>query len=183
MPTTSCNMSAPQAPLNAAPLTTSPAPSHDDIDKASVKHLDTAPEHAFEGEDERAVALRLARAADPGPPLFSPRGMQFVLCALVVCACSGDTGFDGTIMGAVNSMDQFHTFFGFDPQTGADKTGIVFVSLVTPRSGGLECGSLCPQTLTPRESTLSVRYARSSPASTSRTILDGGTPCLAPICS
>lgn len=130
-------MSAPQAPL------TTSASHSDDIDKASVKHLDNAPDHGYEGEDERAVALRLARAADPGPSVWSPRGIQFVLCALVVCACSGDTGFDGTIMGAVNSMDQFHTYFGFNPQTGADKTGIVFVS--TPsgrRPRGVYAGSV-----------------------------------------
>lgn len=126
-------MSASQAPLTAS------ASHSDDIDKASVKHLDNAPGHDYEGEDERAVALRLARAADPGPSVWSPRGIQFVLCALVVCACSGDTGFDGTIMGAVNSMDQFHTYFGFDPQTGADKTGIVFVSVGWPRAARSLC--------------------------------------------
>lgn len=167
-----------------ATLGTSPVHSNDDLDKASVKHLDVAP---GEGEDERAVALRLARAADPGPSVLSRRGIQFVLSALVVCACSGDTGFDGTIMSAVNSMDQFHRYFGFDPQTGADKTGIVFVSVPSQRSWR-HTGSLIPAlptrevTLTTRVFTPSVRCARSSPASTFPTRSGGGTPCSAPTC-
>lgn len=98
----------------------------DDSDKpSSIKHHE---EVVGTQEDERAVALRLARAADPGPGFWSPRGIAFLFYALVCCMCSGDTGFDGTIMSSVNSMTQFHKFFGFDPETGADKTGIVFVS-------------------------------------------------------
>lgn len=126
------------------------------MDKTSVKNGDTVT--VLEVEDERAVALRLARAADPGPAVFSLRGIQFVFYALVICACSGDTGFDGTIMSAVNSMEQFHRFFGFDPKTGAAKTGIVFVSIV------MESDRTSPQSESPeKQSDLAVLW--SSPAS------------------
>ncbi|KAF9478188.1 general substrate transporter [Pholiota conissans] len=46
------------------------------------------------------------------------------LVTLVVCCCSGDSGFDGTVMGGINSMVQYQRYFGM---TGVgSKTSIVF---------------------------------------------------------
>jgi MFS family permease len=75
--------------------------------------------------EDRAVALKLAQDADPGPPAASWRMVKFTLMVLVVCMCSGDSGFDGTVMSSVNSMPRYLEFFGL-PAGGNSKTGIVF---------------------------------------------------------
>ncbi|WWC88262.1 uncharacterized protein L201_003169 [Kwoniella dendrophila CBS 6074] len=74
--------------------------------------------------EDRATAIKLALKADPGIPKNSPRMVQFVFMILVVCMCGGDAGFDGTVMGAVNSMLQWQKYFGLSSATGG--TGIVF---------------------------------------------------------
>lgn len=43
-------------------------------------------------DDERAVALKLAREADPGLSYASTRGVMFICYALVICMCTGDNG-------------------------------------------------------------------------------------------
>ena len=75
--------------------------------------------------EDRAVALKLAQDADPGPPAASWRMVKFTLMVLVVCMCSGDSGFDGTVMSSVNSMPLYLRFFGL-PAGGTEKTGVVF---------------------------------------------------------
>ncbi|KAK0503894.1 general substrate transporter [Armillaria luteobubalina] len=88
------------------------------------------------------AALNAAIEADPGPKHFSLAAFQvscsieirpsqgtltlgqLYLIALVVCFCSGDTGFDGTVMGGINTMSQFQAFFGM--KDDAAKTSIVF---------------------------------------------------------
>lgn len=90
------------------------------FDKTEANPELTNPRH------ERAIALAMARAADPGPKAFSPRAVQLFLIVIVVCMCSGDNGFDGTVMGAINSMIQFQQYFGLEG--AAKSTGIVFVS-------------------------------------------------------
>ena len=42
--------------------------------------------------EDRAAALRLAQAADPGLPIASRRSFVFTMIVLVVCMCSGDNG-------------------------------------------------------------------------------------------
>lgn len=42
--------------------------------------------------EDRATALKLALAADPGIPVRSWRMVQMTLCMLVVCMCGGDAG-------------------------------------------------------------------------------------------
>ncbi|ORY30407.1 general substrate transporter [Naematelia encephala] len=74
--------------------------------------------------EDRATALQLAQKADPGLRLGSWRQFVFVCYVLVICMCSGDNGFDGTIMSSVNSMKQYQHYFGL-ASAGA-KTGIVF---------------------------------------------------------
>lgn len=105
--------------------------------------------------EERTTALRLAMEADPGPDILSWRYMLFVFTAFIAILNSGDngesttqqgnlsvftvfqldlsrcspgTGFDGTVMSSVNSMEQFQNFFGLDG-AAAGGTSLVFVSL------------------------------------------------------
>jgi len=78
------------------------------------------PTSAAERQERMAAAL----AIDPGHKPWSWRAIQTVLITLCVCCCSGDSGFDGTVMGGVNAMKQYQTYFGMS-DAGA-KTGIVF---------------------------------------------------------
>lgn len=96
--------------------------------KEDAKHNEHA---AVNVGDERAYALRMARAADPGPGWASLASIRYLLIAFVACSVSGDVGFDGTIISSVNSMVQFQEYFGLGAG-GASGQGLVFVSL--PRS-------------------------------------------------
>ncbi|KAI0061709.1 general substrate transporter [Artomyces pyxidatus] len=73
---------------------------------------------------EKQDALKQALAIDPGVKSTSWPAFQLYLIVLVACCCSGDSGFDGTVMGGVNSMTQYQKYFGMNA-AGA-KTGIVF---------------------------------------------------------
>lgn len=91
--------------------------------------------------EERSTAMRLANELDPGPPVLSWTHIKFCLVALVVILNSGDSGksgdrspvsckadlpgYDPTIMSSVNSMYQFHDYFGLGQATAG--TGVVFV--------------------------------------------------------
>ncbi|KAL1728595.1 general substrate transporter [Schizophyllum commune] len=61
---------------------------------------------------ERQEAFEAALKIDPGVKSFSWQALQMYLITLVACCCSGDTGFDGTVMGGINSMWQYQQFFG-----------------------------------------------------------------------
>ncbi|PBK74737.1 general substrate transporter [Armillaria solidipes] len=100
----------------------------DDVQRsASIDKLEE-PEHHEQrlGQQvlDRQAALNAAIEADPGPKHFSLAAIQLYLIALVVCFCSGDNGFDGTVMGGINTMSQFQAFFGM--KDDAAKTSIVF---------------------------------------------------------
>ena len=72
----------------------------------------------------RQVQLEKALAVDPGVSTFSKAAIQMYLVTLVACCCSGDSGFDSTVMGGINSMWQYQQYFGMSG-VGA-KTSIVF---------------------------------------------------------
>eukprot|EP00753_Platysulcus_tardus_P013280 PLAT3653.1.p1 GENE.PLAT3653.1~~PLAT3653.1.p1 ORF type:complete len:549 (-),score=-167.96 PLAT3653.1:152-1735(-) len=103
--------------------------------KEDVEHIQYAkPLHSSrKTPEERQEALTQALAIDPGVAPWSLRAMQMYWIVLVTCFCSGDNGFDGTVMGGINSMKQYQTYFGMS-SSGA-KTGIVF--------GIFTIGSLC----------------------------------------
>jgi hypothetical protein len=68
-----------------------------------AEHYDTTrrgPTSAAERQERMAAAL----AIDPGHKAWSWRAIQTVLITLCVCCCSGDSGFDGTVMGGINAM-------------------------------------------------------------------------------
>lgn len=121
-------------------MSTSHAQMDDNDDKGYSEHIDNAYERGtgpdteldkvaqgdvrHMGMDDRATALRLAHAADPGPPVASYRSLVFFCYVMVVCACSGDNGFDGTVMSSINSMKQYQHYFGL--KVASSKTGIIF---------------------------------------------------------
>ncbi|KAF8807122.1 general substrate transporter [Phlegmacium glaucopus] len=82
---------------------------------------------------ERQIALQAALKIDPGVKRWAWAAIQLYLVTLVVCCCAGDSGFDGTVMGGINSMKQYQQYFGL---TGVGKsTSIVF--------GIFTVGSIC----------------------------------------
>lgn len=48
--------------------------------------------------EDRAAALKMAHAADPGPDVYSWRYMKFVMLAIVACVCSGDNGLSSLLV-------------------------------------------------------------------------------------
>ncbi|KAF8655480.1 hypothetical protein AX16_003038 [Volvariella volvacea WC 439] len=82
---------------------------------------------------ERQAALKAALEVDPGVGRWSLRAIQMYLITLVVCCCSGDSGFDSTVMGGINAMKQYQDYFNM---TGVgSRTSIVF--------GIFTIGSIC----------------------------------------
>ena len=57
--------------------------------------------------EERQIALQAALEIDPGVNAWSVRAMYFYLIVLCVFCCSGDNGFDGTVMSGINAMKQY----------------------------------------------------------------------------
>jgi sugar porter (SP) family MFS transporter len=83
--------------------------------------------------EQRNAALRAALEKDPGVDKFSARAFYLYYITLVACFCSGDSGFDGTVMGGINAMAQYQHYFGLSQAEA--KTGIVF--------GIFTIGALC----------------------------------------
>lgn len=67
------------------------APSVHSTNSKEEKHHD---EHVrpVDINEERALALRAARAADPGPRFWTIAFMRYLMIALVACSVSGDVG-------------------------------------------------------------------------------------------
>ncbi|PFH53982.1 hypothetical protein AMATHDRAFT_72998 [Amanita thiersii Skay4041] len=79
---------------------------------------------ASRSPEERQLALKAALEIDPGIGRWTLRAIQLYLVTLVVCCCSGDSGFDGTVMGGINSMKQYQQYFGLSGV--GSKTSIIF---------------------------------------------------------
>ncbi|TFK40545.1 general substrate transporter [Crucibulum laeve] len=109
--------------------------------KSSVEKVENIEEHEDaisqpiypKTPQERQAALQAALEIDPGVRRFSWRAIQMYLVTLVACCCSGDSGFDGTVMGGINSMLQYQQYFGMSGV--GSKTSIVF--------GIYTVGSIC----------------------------------------
>ncbi|KAF8194163.1 general substrate transporter [Pholiota molesta] len=103
-----------------------------DVEHHEVVHSGRKP-LALMTPAEKQKEMQKALAVDPGVTRFSWAAIQMYLVTLVVCCCSGDSGFDGTVMGGINSMAQYQRYFGM---TGVgSKTSIVF--------GIYTVGSIC----------------------------------------
>ncbi|KAI0031392.1 general substrate transporter [Vararia minispora EC-137] len=74
--------------------------------------------------EEQQAKLDAALQIDPGLQAWTIRAVQFYLIVLCACCCSGDSGFDGTVMGGINAMKQYQEYFGMS-EAGAS-TSIVF---------------------------------------------------------
>ncbi|KAJ7682444.1 general substrate transporter [Mycena polygramma] len=95
-------------------------------ERASVSGDEKVPdEHHAVPENAKIVEaantdLALALASGPHLSSFSLRSIQLYLILLVAFMCSLANGFDGSVMSAVNGMDQYLNYFGI---TGKDAGG------------------------------------------------------------
>ncbi|KAI0031233.1 general substrate transporter [Vararia minispora EC-137] len=93
-------------------------------DSVALDHVEYASKPHRTSPAEQQARLKDALDADPGLQAWTLRALQFYLIVLCACFCSGDNGFDGTVMGGVNAMNQYQTYFGMSG-AGAS-TSIVF---------------------------------------------------------
>jgi hypothetical protein len=76
-------------------------------DIASHTHYNDSPRIKPKSPEERQVALKAALKLDPGVSPWSARALYFYLIVLCIFCCSGDNGFDGTVMSGINAMAQY----------------------------------------------------------------------------
>lgn len=73
------------------------------MERSHGQHKWTTPK----SPEERQAALTAALKIDPGVNPLSLRAFYFYLVVLCVFCCSGDNGFDGTVMSGINAMSQY----------------------------------------------------------------------------
>lgn len=129
-----------EAKLHTVSISPAPSPGIDRVETSSQDHSNINKDHVKDGpaeinifspatsEEERALAMRLARQHDPGPDRFSKRWWLFIAYALIVIQNSNDNGFDGSIMSSVNSMSQYHAYFDLSATGTGPGISLVFVS-------------------------------------------------------
>ncbi|KAF2681349.1 MFS lactose permease-like protein [Lentithecium fluviatile CBS 122367] len=71
------------------------------------------------------VALADATAKSAVSP-WTPAMFRLYLCLLIATLNSCINGYDGSLMGAINSYPQYRTYFGFSLNEGTPSTGIVY---------------------------------------------------------
>ncbi|KAF2399675.1 MFS lactose permease-like protein [Trichodelitschia bisporula] len=87
--------------------------------------------HPHEGEDHDTVkGVQNAALADvlskqkPNP--WTRRMFLLYACLLVATFNSCINGYDGSLMGGINALDQYRDYFGFPKDKGTPSTGIVY---------------------------------------------------------
>ncbi|KAF8229684.1 general substrate transporter [Tricholoma matsutake] len=113
-------------------MTRSKDDSRSSIAKTIPEHIETLP--SPKTPQERQIALKAALEVDPGVTTFSWRAFQMYFVTLVACCCSGDNGFDGTVMGGVNGMLQYQHYFGLSG-AGVGTSGTIPSAYLPDRFG------------------------------------------------
>ncbi|KIJ54593.1 hypothetical protein M422DRAFT_24530 [Sphaerobolus stellatus SS14] len=119
----------PQKCISLGTLSTMSAPSRSSSPQSAVKEdfKDSVKEKErikLKSPEERQAALKAALEVDPGVNAWSIRAFYFYLIVLCVFCCSGDNGFDGTVMSGINAMAQYQKYFGL--MSTGKSTSIVF---------------------------------------------------------
>ncbi|KAL1965474.1 hypothetical protein VTN77DRAFT_5730 [Rasamsonia byssochlamydoides] len=60
------------------------------------------------------------------PKLLTRRMFKLYWCLAIATLNSCINGYDGSLMGSINSYQQYRAYFGFDPKAGTPSTGIVY---------------------------------------------------------
>ncbi|MCJ1306191.1 hypothetical protein MMC08_009009 [Hypocenomyce scalaris] len=92
---------------------------------ADTSHL----EHRNDGETTIKTVQNVALAdanSKQRPSLFTRRMFMLYGCLLVATFNSCINGYDGSLMGSINSYPQYRSYFGFPLGSGTPSTGIVY---------------------------------------------------------
>ncbi|PYI16377.1 MFS lactose permease [Aspergillus japonicus CBS 114.51] len=89
---------------------------------AEVSHLDSS-EVQVKGVHNAALAVATIQQK---PSLWSKSMLKLYCCIAVAMLNSCINGYDGSLMGSINSYPQYRDYFGFDPDAGTPSTGIVY---------------------------------------------------------
>ncbi|KAI9933774.1 hypothetical protein ASPWEDRAFT_35684 [Aspergillus wentii DTO 134E9] len=90
-------------------------------DTASVAQVHDDPQ--IVGVNNAALAVAMHRQK---PKLLTKRMFKLYWCIAVAILNSCINGYDGSLMGSINSYPQYREYFGFDPTEGTPSTGIVY---------------------------------------------------------
>ncbi|KAK1145870.1 hypothetical protein N8T08_003816 [Aspergillus melleus] len=89
----------------------------------TISHLDKAGDAEVRGVNNGALAVATMQQK---PRLLSKSMIKLYWCILVAMLNSCINGYDGSLMGSINSYEQYRSYFGFDPDEGTPSTGIVY---------------------------------------------------------
>ncbi|OGM41997.1 MFS lactose permease [Aspergillus bombycis] len=90
---------------------------------ATVSHSDNAGDAQIKGVNNAALAVATIQQK---PKLLSKSMLKLYWCIAVAMLNSCINGYDGSLMGSINSYEQYRSYFGFDPDEGTPSTGIVY---------------------------------------------------------
>ncbi|KAB8260936.1 general substrate transporter [Aspergillus pseudonomiae] len=90
---------------------------------ATVSHSDNAADAHIKGVNNAALAVATIQQK---PKLLSKSMLKLYWCIAVAMLNSCINGYDGSLMGSINSYEQYRSYFGFDPDEGTPSTGIVY---------------------------------------------------------
>ncbi|MCJ1367520.1 hypothetical protein MMC16_006653 [Acarospora aff. strigata] len=83
--------------------------------------------HKHDTTVKQVQNVALAAATEKQKPSLLTRRMFMLYgCLLVATFNSCINGYDGSVMGSINSYSQYREYFGFDPKKGTPGTGIVY---------------------------------------------------------
>ncbi|ORX37514.1 and other transporter-domain-containing protein [Kockovaella imperatae] len=99
-------------------------PQHLEHEGGTLEHVLQKHLHGT-GLEDRQTALELAMNADPGPNKISWRYIRLWLIVFLMCMNQGDGGFDGTLVGSINSMAQYQSYFNLGGEAST-KAGVVY---------------------------------------------------------
>ncbi|KAI9756837.1 MAG: hypothetical protein M4579_003673 [Chaenotheca gracillima] len=94
------------------------------------KVMDSHITHVEDEKDTKVVQVQNVAFADAlskqKSPIFTTRMFKLYFCLLIATFNSCINGYDGSVMGSINSYPQYREYFGFDPLAGTPSTGIVY---------------------------------------------------------
>lgn len=90
---------------------------------ATMSHSDHPDDPRVVGVNNAALAVATIRQK---PKLLSKSMLKLYWCIAVAMLNSCINGYDGSLMGSINSYEQYRSYFGFDPDEGTPSTGIVY---------------------------------------------------------
>ncbi|KAE8145821.1 general substrate transporter, partial [Aspergillus avenaceus] len=92
---------------------------------ATVSHQDHPDDVQAQVKGVNNAALAVATMQQK-PKLLSKSMIKLYWCVFVAMLNSCINGYDGSLMGSINSYPQYREYFGFNPDEGTPSTGIVY---------------------------------------------------------